>query len=210
MEIGSAGVGQNRTCWDLPLTLGRPSSRWGATPFVVRPLPFPCRALDSNANESPKQSYTTPHPFQLALHWQSEMAADSQLTKAGIAKREGLSRARGRGQALVRVIFSAWFSWFPLSAGGGHSLAHESVFVPRWSKFFCPIGENSCASCLLFFAFPLSRFCLRQLSRPFLQPVGKETVVSFGLEAVLRFKSEFVFHQFVGGFGNLNSPRFAS
>lgn len=93
-QIGSAGVGQNRTCWDLPLTLGIPSSRWGATPFVVRPIPFPCRALDSNANESPKQLSTAPHPFQQALRWQRELATDSQLTKSGIAKREGLSRAR--------------------------------------------------------------------------------------------------------------------
>ena len=34
------------------------------------------------------------HPFQLALRWQQEIAADSRVTKARIAMREGRSRVR--------------------------------------------------------------------------------------------------------------------
>lgn len=91
----SAGAGKIRTCWDLTLTLGIPFSRWGAMPFVLRPIPFSrdvCR--DSQMNERRATTYSKIHPFQLALRWQRELATDSQLTKAGIAAREGLSRAR--------------------------------------------------------------------------------------------------------------------
>ncbi len=93
-EIGSADAGKNRTCWNLTLTLAIPFSRWGASPFIVRPIPYPSRVLDSHASESHEELYAVPHPFQLALQWQREMVANSQLTKARIAVREGLSRAR--------------------------------------------------------------------------------------------------------------------
>jgi ParB-like chromosome segregation protein Spo0J len=64
-------------------------------PYVLRPIPFPrdaCR--DSQTDERPEIIYPEIHPFQQALRWQRELATDSQLTKSGIAKREGLSRAR--------------------------------------------------------------------------------------------------------------------
>jgi ParB-like chromosome segregation protein Spo0J len=38
--------------------------------------------------------YADAHPFQLALRWRQEIAADSRVTKARIAIREGRSRAR--------------------------------------------------------------------------------------------------------------------
>jgi hypothetical protein len=95
LKIGSAGAGKIRTCWDLPLTLGIPFSRWGALPFVARPIPFPPDASHTpQATDNPEQLYSAPHPFQLALRWQQELTGNSQLTKACIAKREGLSRAR--------------------------------------------------------------------------------------------------------------------
>jgi hypothetical protein len=91
--IGSAGEGGIRTCWDLTLTLGIPFLRLGATPFIVRSIPFPSHAL-TEANECPEEEYTAPHPFQMALNWRQEMAANAQLIKARIAGREGLCRAR--------------------------------------------------------------------------------------------------------------------
>ena len=94
-RIGSAGAGKNRTCWDLTLTIGIPFSRWGAAPFVLQPISFPHGAqLAVQANEKPVAVYASVHPFQLALRWQREIMADPQTTKARIAAREGLSRAR--------------------------------------------------------------------------------------------------------------------
>ena len=46
------------------------------------------------ANQKTQAVYATVHPFQLALRWQREIMADPQITKARIATREGLSRAR--------------------------------------------------------------------------------------------------------------------
>lgn len=64
-------------------------------PFVLRPIPFPHYAWRATqASECPAIIYTTVHPFQQALRWQGELAANFQLTKARIAAREGLSRAR--------------------------------------------------------------------------------------------------------------------
>src|ERR1039457_545089 len=46
-------------------------------------------------------------------------------------------------------------------------------------------------------------------SCPFVEPVGRQMVVSLGVNAVLRSKLIFVFQPFVGGFGDLNFLRFA-
>ena len=44
--------------------------------------------------ELPPTADITPRPFELAMLWQAELANDQRLTKAKIAAREGLSRAR--------------------------------------------------------------------------------------------------------------------
>ena len=90
-------MGKNRTCWDLSLTLGIPFSRWGAQPFVVHPLPFQTRILGAISPEVEEKSQAREplmHPFLLAKSWRQQMDNDARLTKARIAAREGLSRAR--------------------------------------------------------------------------------------------------------------------
>jgi hypothetical protein len=90
-------VGKNRTCWDLILTLGIPSSRWGAHPFVVHPLAFPTRILEDRSPEAEEKSQAREprmHPFLLAQLWRQQMEHNSTLNKARIAAREGISRAR--------------------------------------------------------------------------------------------------------------------
>jgi hypothetical protein len=71
-QIGSAGVGKIRTCWDLCLTVSKPFSRWSAKPFVVHPLPFPTRTLKDlcpSAQEWPQAQEPRMHPFLLAQSW---------------------------------------------------------------------------------------------------------------------------------------------
>lgn len=76
--------------------MGIPFSRWGAEPFIVAPIPFPESILRSARREAvPNDSDNRAlHPFELALNWEKELAADNSLTKARIAAREGISRAR--------------------------------------------------------------------------------------------------------------------
>lgn len=94
-EVGSAGGGKNRTSWDITLTVGIPFSRWGAVPFVLLPFPFPRDAAAAvHATEKARPVYASVHPFQMAQRWRQELMADPQVTKARIAAREGLSRAR--------------------------------------------------------------------------------------------------------------------
>jgi hypothetical protein len=79
----------------VTVTAGIPFSRWGAQPFIIVPFVFPENAV--KAARLPKlgaEIDEAPHPFELALKWKDELAADAKVTKARIAAREGLSRAR--------------------------------------------------------------------------------------------------------------------
>jgi hypothetical protein len=90
-------MGKNRTCWSLTLTIGIPFSRWGAQPFVVHPIPFPADIHESLASASEEESQVSEprlHPFLLAQSWREQLDHDTRLTKAKIAAREGISRAR--------------------------------------------------------------------------------------------------------------------
>jgi hypothetical protein len=88
---------KNRTCWEITLTLGIPFSRWGDKPFILQPIPFPADILErlASANEEESQvSEPRLHPFLLAQSWRQELERGTGLTKAKIAAREGISRAR--------------------------------------------------------------------------------------------------------------------
>lgn len=64
-------------------------------PFFAHPIVFPIDAKQAVQNDqSAKVLYAEVHPFQVALRWQQEIATHPQVTKARIAEREGLSRAR--------------------------------------------------------------------------------------------------------------------
>jgi hypothetical protein len=96
-EIGSAGMNQTRTSWDHSLILAIPFSRWGAVPYIVDPIPFPSGILSSLVSESQNRCESKPariHPYHQACLWRQEIEKDSQITKAKIAAREGISRAR--------------------------------------------------------------------------------------------------------------------
>jgi len=90
-------MGKARTFWELTLTVGIPFSRWGDKPFIVHPIPFPTDILESFASASKEESQAAEpriHPFLLAQSWRQELDQDTGLTKAKIAAREGISRAR--------------------------------------------------------------------------------------------------------------------
>ena len=77
--------------------LAIPFSRWGAVPYIVDPILFPSGILSKVVSESPDHGDVEPiriHPFQQACLWRQEMDRDSVLTKAKIAARAGISRAR--------------------------------------------------------------------------------------------------------------------
>jgi hypothetical protein len=86
-----------RTSWDHSLILAIPFSRWGAVPYIVDPIPFPSGILSSFVSESCDRGNHKPtriHPYQQACLWRQEMDRDSGITRARIAVREGISRAR--------------------------------------------------------------------------------------------------------------------
>jgi hypothetical protein len=79
----------------MSVTARIPFSRWGAEPFIVAPFTYPVHA--AQAARSARRCLDrkrAPHPFELALNWNDELAQDKKLTKVKIAAREGLSRAR--------------------------------------------------------------------------------------------------------------------
>jgi hypothetical protein len=97
LKNGSGGMGKTRTCWDLSLTVGILFSRWGAQPFIIHPLPFPVGILEDFAQETETESEVQEprmHPLVLAQSWRQQLDHDTRLTKARIAAREGISRAR--------------------------------------------------------------------------------------------------------------------
>jgi hypothetical protein len=94
---GPAGAGKTRTFWELCLTVGIPFSRWGDKPFILHPIPFPSDILESLAAANEDESKIPEpriHPFMLAQAWRRELDHDTGVTKAKIAAREGISRAR--------------------------------------------------------------------------------------------------------------------
>jgi hypothetical protein len=67
-DVGSAGVGKIRTCWDLSLTLGIPFSQWGAQPFIVHAFPFPTGILQDLAPTTEgRDRVQQPTSFSFAL-----------------------------------------------------------------------------------------------------------------------------------------------
>jgi hypothetical protein len=78
----------------VSVTVGIPFSRWGAEPFILAPIPFPLKALESARVDPRPKGEGYPHPFELALMWKKQLADEQTLTKSKIAAREGLSRAR--------------------------------------------------------------------------------------------------------------------
>jgi hypothetical protein len=90
-------MNQTRTSWDHFLILAIPFSRWGAEPYIVDPFIFPSGILPSVVSESRDQAEDKSvriHPYQQACLWRQEMQGDHGISKAKIAAREGLSRAR--------------------------------------------------------------------------------------------------------------------
>jgi len=79
------------------MVMGIPFARWGASPFIVHPVPYPEHSQD-NTKERVVKKMTSQlpvrHPIQTALEWRQMLAADTTLTMATIARNIGLSRAR--------------------------------------------------------------------------------------------------------------------
>jgi hypothetical protein len=83
-------MGKARTFWELRLTVGVASSRWGDRPFILHPIPFPTDILESLASAGEEESQvaeTRTHPFLLAQSRRQELDQDTGLTKAKIAAR---------------------------------------------------------------------------------------------------------------------------
>ncbi len=77
--------------------MGIPFSRWGATPFVYSPIPFPIDIIEEIGRKNKEETEVLEaclHPFELALMWRQQINDDPTLNKAKIAAREGISRAR--------------------------------------------------------------------------------------------------------------------
>ena len=90
-------MGKTRTAWDLILTVAIPFSRWGASPYICSPIPLPADIIAQLVTEIQEESSVQkrrPHPFEMALLWRQQMRDDTALSKAKLAAREGLSRAR--------------------------------------------------------------------------------------------------------------------
>ena len=90
-------MSQTRTFWDHSLILAILFSRWGAEPYIVDPILFPSGMSSRVVSESCDRGNHKPtriHPYQQACLWRQEMDRDSGITRARIAVREGLSRAR--------------------------------------------------------------------------------------------------------------------
>lgn len=90
-------MNQTRTSWDHSLILAIPFSRWGAEPYIVDPILFPSGIMSCIVSESCDRAAHKPtrkHPYHQACSWRQEMDRDSGITKARIAAREGISRAR--------------------------------------------------------------------------------------------------------------------
>ena len=80
-----------------PAIIGIPFSRWGANPFIAHPFPCPVeyyeQVIQSNKAET-LTSNISENPIQTGLAWQKALKANSSLTKAKIARENGISRAR--------------------------------------------------------------------------------------------------------------------
>lgn len=95
--IGSAGKNEIRTFFETRLVFGIPCSRWGASPFVAYPFDvsgFSESAAVEKIASSPQKPEKGEHPIFQALRWRESLEKDSSLTKAEIARKEGLTRAR--------------------------------------------------------------------------------------------------------------------
>ena len=90
-------MNQIRTFWDHSLILAIPFSRWGAEPYIIDPFIFPSGILFGALSESCDQNGRKPnriHPYYQACLWRQEIERNPGISKAKIAAREGISRAR--------------------------------------------------------------------------------------------------------------------
>ena len=97
MENGSAGADQTRTVFELNATVAIPWLRWGAAPYITSPITFalsgfikPTQAVALQYEEEPAAE----HPFHTAMRWAKDLCADPGLSRATIARKAGISRAR--------------------------------------------------------------------------------------------------------------------
>jgi hypothetical protein len=96
-QIGSPDRGEFRTFWDINLIVGIPFSRWGAQPFVTRPFPYPVCCIEQLIQQpgcGDRTKKHVKHLIHLALEWQGQIENDPALTRAQIAAKQGVSRAR--------------------------------------------------------------------------------------------------------------------
>ncbi len=96
-KVGSPGRGSIRTSWDITVLIGIPFSRWGARPFAIDPLPFPVAHIEQlihRIDRGSKSAIRREHPIHVAWRWQERLANNPTLTRAQVAAREGVSRAR--------------------------------------------------------------------------------------------------------------------
>ena len=96
-QIGSPSLGKIRTFWNINLVVGIPFSRWGAQPFVTQPFLYPAgrtERITDRCDSVDRTSKCAKHPIQHALGWQAQMENDPALTRARVAAREHISRAR--------------------------------------------------------------------------------------------------------------------
>jgi hypothetical protein len=97
VEVGSPSRGTIRTFWDITVLIGMPFSRWGAQPFAIDPLPYPVAHIEQLIHRIESGSSSTnrrEHPIHLAWKWRDRLKNDPNLTRAQVAAKEGVSRAR--------------------------------------------------------------------------------------------------------------------
>ena len=77
--------------------MGIPFARWGARPFIVHPFRYPeavCHDMEARLDHETTFKPGILNPVRMALEWQAMLARDKALTKAEIARKTDVSRAR--------------------------------------------------------------------------------------------------------------------
>ena len=77
--------------------MGIPFARWGARPFIVHPFRYPeaaCHDIEVQPDNENTSESGILNPVRMALEWQAMLARDKALTKAEIARKTDVSRAR--------------------------------------------------------------------------------------------------------------------
>ena len=77
--------------------MGIPFARWGAQPFIVHPFRYPeaaCHDIEAQPDHEATSKPGILNPVRMALEWQAMLVRDKALTKAEIARKTDISRAR--------------------------------------------------------------------------------------------------------------------